>query len=155
MPVPHGTDDDDAGPDTDETEAVAEVLNTQTLIDTDGTGSYEANRAEATGDSSPPATNQKGVSMSRGIAQGGEDTTDKAERDPAFWDRSDGRRPFKDAAELGRDLPLRLRESRTWEDTEDLERHNRAIISKLSAADRSWIAGMIAKRRDEIRGQDA
>ena len=29
------------------------------------------------------------------------------------------------------------------------------VVSKLSAADRSWIAGMIAKRRDEIRGQDA
>lgn len=74
-------------------------------------------------------------------------------RDPAFWQRKDGRRVIAgDNDDFMRELPTRLAECRIWAEVDDIERHNAAMIRSLSVEDRVTVSGWMAERREEVRG---
>lgn len=77
-----------------------------------------------------------------------------ANRDPAFWQRPDGKRllPAEPDAFM-RDLPGRMAECRMWAEVDDIERHNAAMIRKLSTDDRVEVARLFAARREQLRGE--
>jgi hypothetical protein len=102
-------------------------------------------------DSSPPATNEKGLA-SRGAVQGGEDATDLFQgRDPKFWGPR-VKRSFKDEAEMRRDLRKRLSECTSWGEADQISAHNVRLINALPTEARRDVAQLFAVRREELRG---
>jgi hypothetical protein len=77
------------------------------------------------------------------------------DRDPAFWNRRDGKRVIdaRDRAAFMAEVQQRLGECRSWAETEDIERHNAAAIRGLDAGLRTKVAELLAARREQVRGE--
>jgi hypothetical protein len=85
-----------------------------------------------------------------------EETADLlGDRDPAFWNRRDGKRVIdaRDRAAFMAEVQQRLGECRSWAETEDIERHNAAAIRGLDAGLRTKVAELLAARREQVRGE--
>lgn len=77
------------------------------------------------------------------------------ERDPIVWRRPDGKRILlaTDPDAFMGEIPRRLQECRSSADIEDLDRHNAALIRKLSADDRMELEQLKTRRREELRAR--